>query len=137
MSDDTAAVLNTDTGEGSSVSVDEGLDEKPASRFDRAVEELADPAFRPNASLSNAGRSTASAALWDIPVELSVLIGSTQLSVAKLMELESGSLIELSRKITEPLDILVNGRAVAKGEIVAMPDNPDDFGIRITEMLRG
>jgi len=70
--------------------------------------------------------------LADIPVRLSVEVGSTSLKLSELMELAEGSVVELDRQANELLDIMVNGTLVAKGEVVTVNGR---FGIRIVEVV--
>jgi flagellar motor switch protein FliN len=70
--------------------------------------------------------------LLDVPLELSVEIGRTRMSIQELLSLGPGSVIELDKVAGEPLDILVNGRLVARGEAVVVNDK---FGIRITDIV--
>lgn len=72
------------------------------------------------------------AILLDIPLEISVELGRVKMFVKDIIELTSGSVIELEKAAGEPIDVLVNGRIVARGEVVVIEDN---FGIRITEVL--
>ncbi|MGQ0656637.1 MAG: flagellar motor switch protein FliN [Chromatiales bacterium] len=71
-------------------------------------------------------------AILDIPVTLSVQIGSTKLSIRNLLQLNQGSVVELDRLAGEPLDILVNGTLVAHGEVVVVNEQ---FGIRLTDVV--
>ncbi len=70
--------------------------------------------------------------LADIPLRLSVEVGSTSLRLAELMELNSGSVVELDRQANELLDIMVNGTLVAKGEVVTVNGK---FGIRVVDVV--
>jgi flagellar motor switch protein FliN/FliY len=70
--------------------------------------------------------------LQDIPLRLSVEVGSTSLRLADLMDLNSGSVVELDRQSNELLDILVNGTLVAKGEVVTVNGK---FGIRVVDVV--
>lgn len=70
--------------------------------------------------------------LLDIPLQLSVELGRTKRSVKEILELSSGSVIELDKLAGEPVDILVNNRLIAKGEVVVIDEN---FGVRITDIL--
>ncbi len=69
--------------------------------------------------------------LADIPVRLSVEVGSTSLKLAEVMELAEGSIVELDRQADELLDIMVNGALIAKGEVVTVNGR---YGIRIVEV---
>ena len=68
----------------------------------------------------------------DIPVRLSMEVGSTSISIRRLLQLSRGSVIELSRMAGEPLDVLVNGTLIAHGEVVVVNDK---FGIRLTDVV--
>ena len=70
--------------------------------------------------------------LQDIPLRLSVEVGSTSLKLAELMDLSEGSVVELDRQANELLDILVNGTLVAKGEVVTVNGK---FGIRVIDVV--
>ncbi len=82
----------------------------------------------------DAGAASNYALLADIPVRLSVEVGSTGLPLRDLMELAEGSVVELDRQSNELLDILANGTLVAKGEVVTVGTR---FGIRIVEIVPG
>lgn len=70
--------------------------------------------------------------LLDIPLELSVELGRVSLLVQDVIDLSAGSIVELEKSAGEPVDVLVNGRLVAHGEVVVIEDN---FGVRITEII--
>ncbi len=70
--------------------------------------------------------------LLDIPLEISVELGRTTMTLKQVLDLGVGSLVELEKLTGEPVDILVNGKMVAKGEVVVIGEN---FGIRITQIL--
>ncbi|MFN3472935.1 MAG: flagellar motor switch protein FliN [Blastomonas sp.] len=70
--------------------------------------------------------------LADIPVRLSVEVGSVSLRLAEIMELAEGSVVELDRQANELLDINVNGTLVARGEVVTVDGR---FGIRVAEVV--
>ena len=70
--------------------------------------------------------------LLDIPLQMSVELGRTKRSVKEILDLSSGSIIELDKLAGEPVDILVNNRLIAKGEVVVIDEN---FGVRITDIL--
>jgi flagellar motor switch protein FliN/FliY len=69
--------------------------------------------------------------ILDIPLDVTVELGRVRMLIKDVLELSAGSIIELDRAAGEPVDLLVNGRLVAKGEVVVIEDN---FGIRITEI---
>jgi len=68
----------------------------------------------------------------DVPVNLSLQVGSTQMSIRELVKLVEGSVIALDRESSEPMDVLVNGTLIAHGEIVLVDDN---FGVRLTDVV--
>ena len=68
----------------------------------------------------------------DIPVTLSMELGRTRMSINELLQLNSGSVVELQRMADEPMDVLVNGTLVAHGEAVVIDDK---FGIRLTDVV--
>jgi flagellar motor switch protein FliN/FliY len=70
--------------------------------------------------------------LLDVPLEVSVELGRTRMTVQDLLQLAPGSVVELDKVAGEALDILVNGRLVARGEAVVVNDK---FGIRITDIV--
>lgn len=70
--------------------------------------------------------------LLDIPLQVTVELGRTKRSVKEILEMSSGSIIELDKLAGEPVDILVNNRLIANGEVVVIDEN---FGVRITDVL--
>ena len=70
--------------------------------------------------------------LLDIPLEITVEIGTTQMLIEEVLKLNPNSIIELDRYINEPVDLKVNGRVIAKGELYTVKNN---FGIRITHII--
>ena len=72
--------------------------------------------------------------VMDIPVSLSVELGQTQLEVRDVLALGAGSVIELNKLQEEPVDIRINGRLIARGEIVLVKNN---LAVKITELISG
>jgi flagellar motor switch protein FliN len=70
--------------------------------------------------------------LMDIPLEISVELGRVKMLVKDVVELGTGSIVEIDKAAGEPVDVMVNGRLVARGEVVVIEDN---FGVRLTEIL--
>ncbi len=68
----------------------------------------------------------------DIPVNLSMEIGRTRISIRNLLQLNQGSVVELERLAGEPMDVLVNGTLIARGEVVVVNEK---FGIRLTDII--
>ncbi len=72
-------------------------------------------------------------AVYDVPVQLSVVLGKTTMAVSQLLKLGRGAVIELDRKVGEPIDIYVNNRLVARGEVVVVEDR---IGVTMTEIIK-
>lgn len=71
--------------------------------------------------------------VYDIPVQVSAVLGKTSMPVSQLLKLGRGAVVELDRKVGEPIDILVNERLVARGEVVIVEDR---IGITMTEIIK-
>lgn len=71
--------------------------------------------------------------VYDVPVTISAVLGKTRIDVASLMALADGAVIELDRKVGEPIDLYVNDRLIARGELV-MVDGA--LGVTMTEIVR-
>ncbi len=72
--------------------------------------------------------------VFDIPVNVSAVLGKTFLEVSQLMKLGPGTIIELDRKVGEAIDIFVNNRLVARGEVVVIEER---LGVTMTEIIKG
>jgi flagellar motor switch protein FliN/FliY len=72
-------------------------------------------------------------AVYDIPVQLSVVLGKTSMQVSQLLKLGRGAVVELDRKVGEPIDIYVNNRMIARGEVVVVEDR---IGVTMTEIIK-
>ncbi|MFQ5691763.1 MAG: flagellar motor switch protein FliN [Nitrospinota bacterium] len=70
--------------------------------------------------------------ILDIPLRLSVELGRTRMVISDLLKLGQGSVIELAKLVGEPLDILVNGKEIARGEVVVVNEK---FGVRLTDIV--
>lgn len=71
--------------------------------------------------------------IMDVPLEVTVELGRTSKSISEILEFSPGTIIELDRIAGEPIDVLVNGKFVAKGEVVVIEES---FGIRVTEIIK-
>jgi flagellar motor switch protein FliN len=106
--------------------------ERSEAELNKAIEELRSiPGRAPVAA--GYGSDTM---LMNIPVEVQLVIGSCEMTVAELMSIGEGSTVPLDRRLGEPADIVVNGIKIARGEIVVMPDDPSRFGFKISEILK-
>ncbi len=107
-------------------------------QLNRAIEELRDVLHeeqqRPQAEPSVVPTGPNSSLILDIPVEVQIILGSTEMAVSDLMGLQKGSTVALNRRIGEPVDVVVNGRRIARGEITVLESDPSRFGIRLTEV---
>lgn len=83
-------------------------------------------------SKSGSGGEVQLDAILDVPVTISMEIGRTQISIRNLLQLNQGSVVELDRLAGEPMDVLVNGTLIAKGEVVVVNEK---FGIRLTDII--
>jgi flagellar motor switch protein FliN/FliY len=70
--------------------------------------------------------------MLDVPLALTVELGSTEMALSEVLRLEGGSVITIDRMPGEPIDLLINGRVFARGEVVVINDT---FGYRITELV--
>jgi len=73
------------------------------------------------------------APVFDVPVNISAVLGKAHLSVAQLLKLGPGSVLELDRKVGEAIDIYVNNRLVARGEVVVVDEQ---LGVTMTEIIK-
>jgi flagellar motor switch protein FliN/FliY len=70
--------------------------------------------------------------LHNVPVELAVEIGRTHMTIAQTLELRPGSVVSLNRLAGEPVDLLINGKPIARGEVVVIDE---EFGLRVTDVV--
>ncbi|MBS4046703.1 MAG: flagellar motor switch protein FliN [Ferrovibrio sp.] len=73
-------------------------------------------------------------AVFDIPVHVSAVLGKANMQVSQLLKLGRGAVVELDRKVGEAIDIYVNNRLVARGEVVVVEDR---LGVTMTEIIKG
>nr|WP_310148621.1 flagellar motor switch protein FliN [Bosea sp. BE125] len=74
-------------------------------------------------------------AVMRIPVNIQVVLGSATMQVANLMKLRRGAVVQLDHRVGEPVDVVVNGRIVARGEVVIVEDDNSRFGVSLTEIV--
>ena len=72
-------------------------------------------------------------AIYDIPVQISAVLGKADMAVSQLLKLGRGAVVELDRKVGEAIDIYVNNRLVARGEVVVVDDR---LGVTMTEIIK-
>jgi flagellar motor switch protein FliN len=97
---------------------------EPPSAFDP-------PKPEPVAGPSNLG------AILSIPVTVQVVLGSTSLPVSGLMKLARGAIVSLDQRVGDPVDVVVNGTVIARGEIVVVDDATQRFGVSLLEVVAG
>src|SRR6185437_11585595 len=90
-------------------------------------------AFKPLAVEQPAGRSSSIDLIRDVPLKVTVELGRASLTVREILALGAGSVVELDRLAGEPVDVLVNDRMIARGEVVIVDES---FGVRVTELLK-
>lgn len=103
-----------------------------------ASDDLTLEEFEPSTAVAvadEAGDKTAAdlAPVFDVPVNISAVLGKAHMSVAQLLKLNRGSVLELDRKVGEAIDIFVNNRLVARGEVVVVEDR---LGVTMTEIIK-
>ncbi|MFZ4165905.1 flagellar motor switch protein FliN [Brevundimonas sp. NPDC058933] len=100
---------------------------------DLALEEFGDSTAL-NVADEGGDKSAADlATVFDVPVNISAVLGKAHMSVAQLLKLNRGSVLELDRKVGEAIDIFVNNRLVARGEVVVVEDR---LGVTMTEIIK-
>ena len=110
---------------------------KPIKEENPFGKDLKDPAFE-NLSEADARRGASNGKenkidlLLDLNLSVSVELGKTSMIIKEILELGRGSIIEFDKLVSEPVDILVNGRKMAEGEVVVVDKH---FGIRVTSMV--
>ena len=122
MADDWAAAMEEQTGTEEGVDVD--IDSINDAAKPVELDELADDAI----PLGDPKLDV----ILDIPVTLSMEVGSTDIAIRNLLQLSQGSVVELDRVAGEPLDVKVNGTLIAHGEVVVVNDK---YGIRLTDVI--
>lgn len=131
LADEWAAALE-ETGDGGQADIDALLaaDVGGGSSSNRLPMEEFGSSPRSNEPVSLEGPNLD--VILDIPVSISMEVGSTEINIRNLLQLNQGSVIELDRLAGEPLDVLVNGTLIAHGEVVVVNEK---FGIRLTDVI--
>jgi flagellar motor switch protein FliN len=120
--------------------VGDGIEE---DQLTAAIDELRDVLHEEGGveATASSGAATVGAAqgghavIMDIPVDVQIVLGSTEMPVSDLMALQKGSTVALDRRIGEPVDVVVNGRKIASGEVTVLEDDPSRFGIKLTHIV--
>ncbi|EDQ34577.1 flagellar motor switch protein FliN [Hoeflea phototrophica DFL-43] len=92
-------------------------------------------AAAPGPTLGATGANTRVDLVMGIPVDVQIILGSSRMAVSSLMELSEGATIALDRKIGEPVEIMVNGKMIGRGEITVLDSDDTKFAVRIIEVI--
>lgn len=111
---------------------DEKPDEKPDEKKEAGTENVKPANFSPLKAADTPFGANNLDFILEVPLQVSVHIGSTKMLIKDLLQLGQGSIIELSKIAGEPMDVLVNDRLIARGEVVVVNDK---FGIRLTDIM--
>ena len=108
-------------------------DTQPTESSELAVPGTGEVSYEPlpDAAVAPAGAADLDMVL-DVPVELTVEIGRTTMTIRETLEMGPGSIVALDRLTGDPVDLLVNGQTIARGEVVAIDE---EFGLRITQVV--
>lgn len=89
----------------------------------------------PGPKLGASGTNTRVDLVMGIPIDVQIILGSSRMAVSSLMELSEGATIALDRKIGEPVEIMVNGKMIGRGEITVLETDDTKFAVRIIEVI--
>lgn len=117
-------------GSGGEFEAVSGAAAPPSALATGAAEQPAMPARTP----AGATAARELEAVYDIPVQVSAVLGRATMQVSQLLKLGRGAVVELDRKLGEAVDIYVNNRLVARGEVVMVDDNR--LGVTMTEIVK-
>jgi len=106
-------------------------DSEPASKPEPEQEDSIGSAMSDMGDLPRSAKDLE--AVYDIPVQVSAVLGKTTMPVSNLLKLGRGAVVELDRKVGEAIDIYVNNRLVARGEVVVVEDR---LGVTMTEIIK-
>jgi flagellar motor switch protein FliN/FliY len=129
MGDDTSAEAG-DAADGASP--DDGMTVADALNLDEMAGELLEDGPQREQAMGEAMAGDVSA-IYDIPVQISAVLGRSTMQVSQLLKLGRGAVVDLDRKVGEAIDIYVNNRLVARGEVVVVEDK---LGITMTEIVK-
>jgi flagellar motor switch protein FliN/FliY len=117
--------FGTDIG-GSSTSNDFGGTDFAATSFDSADATVDTP--------PGSGMTSNLDLIMDIPIDVQIVLGTSRMQVSGLMNLSEGATIALDRRIGEPVEIMVNGRVIGRGEITVLDGDDTRFGVKLIEI---
>jgi flagellar motor switch protein FliN/FliY len=114
---------------------DDGEMDQPESGEGEFANGAAVQAKAPSETVATLGSGPSLDSILRIPVHLQVVLGSATMPVANLMKLGRGAIVPLDHRVGEPVDVVVNGRIIARGEVVVVEDDNSRFGISLTEIV--
>ena len=117
--------------EAGAVALDEIQDDGGAKNADAADNSWDDP---PGGISDKPNTGQDLEAVYDIPVQISAVLGKSTMQVSQLLKLGRGAVVELDRKVGEAIDIYVNNRLIARGEVVVVDEH---LGVTMTEIIKG
>jgi len=97
-----------------------------------AAEDVAEDVTESKPRGETAGSDT-NTAVYEVPVEIYAVLGSADMQISQLLKMGRGAVVELDRKVGEPVNIMANGQLVARGEVVVVEDK---LGVAMTEILK-
>ncbi len=129
-----------DATEDNNLNADSSMDDDwAAAMAEQALADSAAPSAQPAQIFPSFGEDSTKASMLneldmilDIPVQISVELGRTKISIKNLLQLAHGSVVELDAMAGEPMSVFVNGTLIAQGEVVVVNDK---FGIRLTDII--
>ena len=108
----------------------EGDEDQPQDEQQKQAEQQAEEPAREEPPPSNAKELEA---VYDIPVQVSAVLGKANMQVSQLLKLGRGAVVELDRQVGDAIDLYVNNRLVARGEVVVVEDR---LGVTMTEIIK-
>lgn len=129
LADEWAAAL-AEAGDSEQDDIDAMLAQSESASTRAPMQEFVEPPATAKEPVSVDGPNLD--VILDIPVSISMEVGSTDISIRNLLQLNQGSVVELDRLAGEPLDVLINGTLIAHGEVVVVNEK---FGIRLTDVI--
>jgi len=118
-----------------SMNMPDSLDGMQDQGFGTAQSGFGSSEAAPSVGAATAAGQQNHGVIMDIPVDVQIVLGSTEMPVSELMALHKGSTVALDRKIGEPVDVIVNGRKIAAGEVTVLESDPSRFGIKLTHIV--
>lgn len=108
---------------------------EPTSSANAALDEALLGAPRAATPPETLGSGPGLDSVMRIPVMLQVVLGSASMPVSSLLKLGRGAIVPLDHRVGEPVDVVVNGRVIARGEVMVVEDDNSRFGISLTEIV--